>query len=254
MELFLPIASCIVLLCPAFGQESVTSSPEPTRQSIMSELSRKEDRLRSGYRKHLRQAEESYSQSLKSYRNEAAKQLKELQAKFAADDLDRAVKLRDLARSLTSKPTTSPGASQTANDRIKELLNDASKLEAQIRNFQSPIEKVSGNWSGQFENGFKLQLAVSNDGYCVISTRPTSNKSARVPIQVRDRRLLVMRDGHNMIQEHIELLRSGDRLVALGWTTTGRECDPANDLPNILRYYSVSANQLMNRNYGIDVH
>lgn len=230
------ILAMLIFVESSFAQDPPTEAPNASRQSVLDDLLQKEKTLIEGYRKRQTEIQALYSEALQGFREEAIRKLKMLQAEVAAADLDEAVKLRDEATSLSKKSSDPPGTSAPSvneGSRIRELRSTIAELESQVRALKDPISPLVGEWSGKFENGFQLQIVVRNDGFCVLSTRPQTNSSAKLPLLVKDGRVFVMRSGHNLVQEHLELLRSGGRLIALGWTMTRKAKNPMLDHPNI---------------------
>ena len=199
------------------------------------------------YTETVSSIEAKYTEKVSELRKAAQQKLESLQSKIASSDLDEALRIRDKVKEIGTQQIVPPDQQVVAGKttkieklekRLKELLREKKNIQKQLRaatkqiaQSKSPLPDLAGKWSGTFTNDFPLQIAIDTDGQCMLATVPKSKKSYSTRLRVVNGRVFLMRHGHQLILEHLELLRSGDRLIALGWDA--RRLDPLTDKPSV---------------------
>ena len=155
--LFLSVYIAFLAASCAYSQDR-TQASDSTGESIVKALDSETRELAEAYRNKLEALDSAYIAKVKTLQGEAAAGLSELQKKVATENLDEAVRLRDLALEIGGRTITLPlrsdanskGSSKREDDdtllkvKQKELLTRISELEKQLGLQSELSKKIAG--------------------------------------------------------------------------------------------------------------
>lgn len=182
---YLAIAICCVLLLPSLMHaQDPTSKETATNNPIVDELEAEIASLEAAYNQKVALLDSVYVEKVKALRDDATARLKEMQKNAAPNDLDEAIRLRDLAKEILDRPFAPPSKVTTATEESKldaasadsfkaerkKLLARISELEKQLGLQSELSKKVAGSsYRIQISNNMRVWTfapngALVNDG------------------------------------------------------------------------------------------
>ena len=117
----------------AFSQDGPPKDKTKTPEQIQAVLQKETEKLTERYQQKISQVDSIYAQQLKAIKDKAVKELGELQKKVASKDLDEAIRIREMAKSVHAEPAASVDPSAS---KLKDLQGKLKRLEAENKDLK----------------------------------------------------------------------------------------------------------------------
>ena len=120
----------------ALSQDEPSKAETKTPEQVQAVLQKEAEKLTERYQQKISQVDSIYAQQLKIIKDEAVKELKELQKMAAVEDLDEAIRIREIAIGIYAEPATPDNQPAT---ELQSLQAKLAKLKAENKDLKKEL-------------------------------------------------------------------------------------------------------------------